>query len=99
MESALQCILFLDIHIKVNNNNIDVWTWRKPTQTGLLLNYNSNCPRKWKSGFILCLLDRAKLICSNIFLLFNEVGVVRNMFVSDGYPLWFFEKCFKKFNE
>ena len=33
------------------------------------------------------------------FLFFHEVGVLRNMFVPNGYPLWFFEKCFKKFNE
>ena len=30
---------------------------------------------------------------------FNEVDVPRNMFVSNGYPFWFFEKCFKKFNK
>ena len=57
---------------------------------GLLLNYNANFPKKWKSGLILCLLYRAKLICSDSFLFFNIVGVLGNMFASDGYPLWFF---------
>ena len=99
MESALQCISFLDVCIKINNDNIDIWIWWKPTHTGLLLNYNANCPKKWKSRLILCLSYRDKLICSNNFIFFNEVGVLRNMFVSNGYPIWFFEKCFKKFNE
>ena len=99
MESALKCILFLDVRIKVNNDNIDTWVWCKPTHIGLLLNFNANCPKKWKSGLILCLLYRAKLICSNNFLFFNEVGVLRNMFVSNGYPLWFFKECFIKFNK
>ena len=90
MESAVQCILFLDVCIKVNNDNIETWIWRKPTHTGLLLNYNANCPKKWKSGLI---------SCSNNFLFLNEVGLLRNMFVSNGYPIWFFEKCLKKFNE
>ena len=59
--------------------------------------YNANCPKKWKSVLILCLLYRAKLICSNNILFFNEVGVLKNMFVSNGYPLWLFEKCLQTF--
>ena len=81
MESALQCILFFNVHIKVNNKNIG--TWHKPTCTALLLNYNANCPKKWKSRLILCLLYRAKLIFSNNILYFNEVDVLRNLFVSN----------------
>ena len=46
MESAIQCISFLDVCIKVNDDNIETWIWRKPTHTGLLLNYNANCPKK-----------------------------------------------------
>ena len=43
-------------YLKVNNDNIDMWIWCKLTYTGLLLNYNANCPKKWKFGLILCLL-------------------------------------------
>ena len=32
-------------------------------------------------------------------LFLNEVGLLRNMFASNGYPIWFFEKCLKKFNK
>ena len=46
MESALQCISFLDVRIKVNNDNIDTWLWRKSTHTSLLLNFNANCSKK-----------------------------------------------------
>ena len=97
MESAAQCISFLDVCIKVNNENIETWIWRKPTHTGLLLNYNAYCSKKWKSGLISCLLYRAKLICSTNLLFLNEVGLLRNMFASNGYPIWFLEKCLKKF--
>ena len=45
METALQCMSFLDVYIEVNNDNIDMWIWHKPTNTGLLLNYNANCPK------------------------------------------------------
>ena len=30
---------------------------------------------------------------------FNEVSALRNMFMSNGYPLYFLKNCFKKFNE
>ena len=94
MKSALQCISFLDVCIKVNNDNIDTRIWHIPTHTGLFLNFNVNCP-KWKSRLILCLLHKVK----NNFLFFNKVGVLRNMFVFNGHQLWFFEKCFNKLNE
>ena len=71
MESALQCILFLDVCIKVYSGNIVTWIWRKPTRTDFLLNYNANCPKKLKSELILCLLYRAKLICSKSFFIFK----------------------------
>ena len=57
-----QCISILHVCIKVNNDNIDTWTWHKPTHTGLLLNYNVNCPKKLKSRLTLCLLYKAKLM-------------------------------------
>ena len=60
MESAAQCISFLDVCIKVNNDHIETWIWRKPTHTGLLLNYNAYFPKKWKSVLISCLLTIAK---------------------------------------
>ena len=61
-----------------SRKRIETWIWRKPTHTGLLLNYNAYCPKKWKSGLISCLLHRAKLICSNNLLFLNEVGLLRN---------------------
>ena len=46
MESALQCILFVNVCIKINNDNINTRIWCKPTHTGLLLNFNANYPTK-----------------------------------------------------
>ena len=48
MELALQCILFANVCIKINNDNINTRIWCKPTHTGLLLNFNANCPNKKK---------------------------------------------------
>ena len=46
----------LDVQIKLNDAGYDTCVWRKPTNTGLLLNFNALCPNTWKSGLIMCLL-------------------------------------------
>ena len=45
---------FLDVDIKVNEQDVDTWAWRKPTSTGLFLNFDAICPLKWKSDLIIC---------------------------------------------
>lgn len=96
-DKAVSSISFLDVKIIVNDNNTDTFVWRKPTDTGLLLNFNAFCPSRWKSGLILCLLHRAKMICSNDNLFLNEVNKLRSIFNFNGYPLWFFNKVFRYF--
>ena len=74
-------ICFLDVKIEINYNSLDTYTWRKPTNTGLLLNFYAFCPQKWKSGLILCLLHRAKLICSSKMLFNWEINIQVKGFV------------------
>ena len=66
-------ITFLDVQVELNESGYNTWIWRKPTNTGLLLNFNANCPQTWKSSLIMCLLHRAKNICPNDFLYKQEV--------------------------
>ena len=66
-------ITFLDVQVELNKSGYNTWVWRKPTYTGLLLNFNANCSQTWKSSLIMCLLHRAKKICSNDFLYKQEV--------------------------
>ena len=94
--SELMC--FLDVQIKVKENECDTWTWRKTTHTGFLLNFDALCPLKWKSGLILCLLNYAKAICSFKYLFQNDVIKLRQMFLSNGYPIWFFNKFLQRFS-
>ena len=97
LEQSSDFICFLDVKIEINCNSLDTYTWRKPTNTGLLLNFNAFCPQKWKSGLILCLLYRAKLICSSKMLFNREINNLRKMFCLNGYPCWFFNKVLNKF--
>ena len=63
----------------------------------LLLNFNAICPINRKSGLIICLLNRAKIICSTTALFQKEVKELRSMFQENGYPKSYFDKVFKRF--
>jgi len=91
-------LAFLDIEIKVNGNGFDTWIWRKPTNSGILLNFKAMCPLNWKSGLIVCLLKRSITVCSGDSLLRCEIANLRNMFLKNGYPGRFFDDVLSKFN-
>ena len=75
----------------------DTCMWRKPTNTGLLLNFHSMCPTTWKSGLIKCFLHRGKYICSNYSLYKQEIEKLRMLFQKNAYPNWFINKIITKF--
>ena len=52
---------------------------------------------KWKSGLILCFLNRAKLICSNISLFEQEIEKLKTMLKANDYPGRFFDKILQQF--
>ena len=84
VELPSDTIPFLDVEIRLNETGIDTWVYRKPTNTNLILNFNALCPTKWKSGLILCFLNRAKRICSSDFLFDKEVSMLKKMFLNNG---------------
>ena len=90
---------FLDVQIKLLDNGYETCVWRKPTNTGVLLNFNAICPTSWKTGLITCLLHRAKFVCSNSELYTREVKKLCKIFQNNGYPNWFINNVIKKFEE
>ena len=82
---------FLEVQIKVKENGCATWTCRKTIHTDLLLNFDALCPLKWKSGSLLCLLNRVKAICSSKLLFKNDVIALRQRYLSNGYTTWFFK--------
>ena len=85
------------MEIKFDEFGFKTLVWRKPTYTGLLLNFRSTCPNAWKSGLITCLLKRAKIIlCSDYELFKDEITKLRCIFAKNCYPNWFFNKFLKK---
>ena len=90
-------IPFLDINIEINNENLCTTVYRKPTYTGLLLNFQAVCPITWKKGLMNTLINRAYNVCSNWHLFHEEMCKLRNIAISNGYPLNFVNKCIEKF--
>ena len=60
MEKATNTLNVLDVEIKMNDTEYDTRMWRKPTNTGLLLNFFSICPTTWKCGLMKGFLHRVK---------------------------------------
>ena len=71
--------------------------FRKPTYTGLILNYSAVCPNIWKFGLVKCLLHRAYVVSSSWCNFSKEVDYLRNIFSMNGYPNHIFESCVKQF--
>ena len=76
----MQALPFLDVHVQIRENELDLSVWRKETNIGILLNFNAICPNVWKSSLVLCLLNRAKSICSSQHLFEVEIGKLKPLF-------------------
>ena len=59
--------------------------YRKPTFTGMCLQWDSYCPVKYKVGLVSCLVNRALHICSDAKL--NELQFMKELFLNNGYPI------------
>ena len=93
-------INFLDITIKRKRDlTIETSTYRKPTFTGVMLNWNSLTSIKYKTGLIRCLLDRSFKICSSERQKDIEMEQLRILLLKNNYPKQIIEKEFNKFLE
>ena len=70
---------FLNIEISINDGKFDTKVYRKPTNTGILMNFNSNAPMKWKKALIKYMLLRAYKLSSSFEFFQAEVEKIRGM--------------------
>ena len=93
-------INFLDVKITKNSDNsISTSTYRKPTFTGVMLNWNSLTSIKYKKGLISCLLDRSNKICSSEAQKVEEMEDLRNLLIDNNYPPHIVDNEFKRFEK
>ena len=76
---------FLDVLVERGDWSFLTSIYRKPTFTGLYLNWYSFVPKSRKLNLIRCLFYRALNICSECKI-DNEVRAIRDIFIDNGYP-------------
>lgn len=90
-------IAFLDVNVKKTNNNLTTTIYRKPTFTGVMLNWNSLTSKRYKINLIGCLLTRAYGICSDLKSLHIEIEKIKQILYKNDYPSLIVDKQIKKF--
>ena len=70
---------FLDVMIDTENS-LQTSIYRRNTHTGLLLNYNSICPKQWKDGLMNGMLHRAYTVSSSWHTFHSEVKNIIDIF-------------------
>ena len=86
---------FLDVDVKLTSDGVETWVHRKPTDTGVILNYESLAPMSWKFGLAKCFTDRAKKICSSTHYFRQEISYLGKLLVNNGYPATFVDNTLK----
>ena len=76
---------FLDVLVERHDTSFLTTVYRKPTFTGLYLSWHSFAPRSRKLNLIRCLSYRALNICCD-YKIEDELKVIRDIFINNGYP-------------
>ena len=79
-------ISFLDISVSRNKDNVFTTVYRKPTDTGACLNYDSCCPQRYKIGVIKNFLHRAYSVCSSWKAFTVEIERITQLLVNNNFP-------------
>ena len=96
-EEQNNTLAFLDIKITRSPKGFTTSVYRKKTFSGVYLNFGSFLPMEYKKGLIATLLHRTFTICSNYKLFHDEIDKLKIIWQKNGFPLFFIDKCVKKF--
>ena len=92
-EENCEKIQFLDTVVVKGDRFFQNDVFRKPTDTGLYLNWSSLVPVGYTIGLAKCLLGRALTICSSWELIHNQFEYIRKTLVKNGYPNSVIDEC------
>ena len=76
---------FIDVLVERGDSSFLTSVYRKPTFTGLYLNWHSFAPKSRKLNLFRNLSYRALNICSE-YKIDNELRAIRDIFIDNGYP-------------
>ena len=90
-------LAFLDVLAEYRNSKFHSSIYRKPTFTGLALNFYSYCPIKFKINAIKTLINKAYHLSSSYDLFSAEINYLTTFFSNNGYPVKLFETLTGRF--
>ena len=88
---------FLDLLIKRTDNKIDIEIYRKPTYTGLGVNFMSKCFTVFKNNTFNTRFHRAYHLSSSYLNFHKEILFLKNFFTQNGYLETIFYSRLRKF--
>ena len=86
METAIDKLPFLDVSVSYKSGKYQTQVYRKPTNTGVIMNYKCDAPLTWKRSLIKCLLKRAFVNSSNYNVFLIEIKTLRAILKNNAYP-------------
>ena len=88
---------FLDTLVAIKDNTILTSTYKKPTSTGVLMNYNSCVPQSWKRNLVKNLYYRNKHLVSEV-LQNEDWQKVKDILMQNSFPNKFIDEQIQKTN-
>jgi len=79
-------IAFLDVGITKKGGKLVTNVYRKPTHTQQYINWNLNHPKNLLLGVMKGLIHRAHVLCDEKQDLLDELSLLRDVFIANGYP-------------
>ena len=80
-------IPFIGIQIIKNGTELETRVYRKPTNTGLLLHFQSHVDKRYKTGLLKTMLHRAHALSSTTEAFNEECAKLRSIFSRLDYPI------------
>ena len=98
METAVNNSLpFVGMVITKTDNHLNTSVYRKKTNKGLLLHYQSHVDNRYKRSLIKTMIDRAKRLLSSPDLFSKECHDLRKMFLKLKYPVKLIDSILRDF--
>ena len=76
---------FLDVLVEAKDGRYVTSVYRKPTNAGVTMHAQSECPQRYKQSVVRAFVRRALRICSDYDLLHAEFNRIRQILVNNGY--------------
>ena len=84
-------IAFLDIQIIHTNNQLSSTWYLKPTDTGLIMNYHSLAPKRYKKSVVQSFVHRIHRTCSSEENVVLSLVKAKEILENNQYPKYFYE--------